>query len=219
MRLFRFPHSPYALKLQALLELMGRRYTVVDVGFLERGELLALSGGLYVPALQEEDGTVTVDSRRIAERLVAQPGGAAMAPSPWEGPIWAVCDWIDGPLEELLFRLAAPSVRAAWTKPEERAFYTLIKERKFGAGCLEQWARDRTELIARSRSLLAPISRTLSAQPFLFGDKPTLADATLYGQFGMLAADRGLEPAQLGEAFPGWLDRLAKARHEKAVRG
>jgi glutathione S-transferase len=213
MKLYRFAHSPYVHKIQALLELLGKPYTAVDVPFCDRLELATLTGGyIHVPVLVDEDGSVVCDSRRIAERLVGQPGGALMVPSPWEGPIWAYGDWVDGPLEDVLFRLASPGVRARFRRADERAFYTLIKERKFGSGCVDQWAQQRDELIARGRALLAPTARTLAAQPFLFGTRPTLADAALYGQFAMLAADETIAPASLGEVFPAWLERLATAR-------
>ncbi len=213
MKLYRFAHSPYAHKISALLELLGKHHTVVDVAFCDRAELAALTGGyIHVPVLVDDDGTVVTDSRRIAERLVGQPGGDRLVPSPWQGPIWAYCDWVDGPLEDVLFRLASPAVRARFQRLEERAFYTLIKERKFGTGCVDQWAAQRDELMARGRVLLQPTARTLAAQPFLFGDRPTLADAALYGQFAMLAADETIAPVGFGEVFPAWLARLGDAR-------
>ena len=213
MRLFRFSYSPYARKIEALLELMGQPVTLVEVPYVDRSELLALTGGyMHVPVLEDDDGSVVVESRAIAERLIARPAGAKLVPSPWEGPIWAYCDWVDGPLEDVLFRLASPAVRDAWPTLAERAFYTLIKERKFGAGAVDSWARSRDELLARGRALLAPTARTLGASPFLFGERPTLADAALYGQFAMLGADAKLTPAHFGDVFPGWLARLADAR-------
>jgi glutathione S-transferase len=213
MKLFGFAHSPYAHKIRALLDLLGKRHTYVDVPFLERAELVQLTGGyIHVPVLVDEDGTVVTDSRRIAERLVAQPGGARAVPAPWEGPIWAYCDWVDGPLEDVLFRLASPAVRDAWKRADERAFYTLIKERKFGAGCVDAWAAQREELIVRGRALLVPTARTLAAQPFLFGAEATLADAALASQFAMMASDAKLPPALFGEVFPAYLERFARAR-------
>jgi glutathione S-transferase len=213
MKLFGFAHSPYVHKLRVALELLGKKYEYVDVPFLERRELAELTGGyIHVPVFVDDDGTVVTESRRIAERLVGQPGGARLVPSPWEGPIWAYCDWVDGPLEDVLFRLASPAVRDAWKRPDERAFYTLIKERKFGAGCVDAWAAQREDLIARGKALLAPTVRTLSAQPFLFGERPSLADAALLGQFAMMSCDAKLPPALFGEVFPAYLERLATAR-------
>ena len=66
-----------------------------------------------------------------------------------EGPIWAYADFCDGPLEDVLFRIASPLIRDAWQSPGERALYTLIKERKFGPGCVDLWVP------VRARSWLA----------------------------------------------------------------
>jgi glutathione S-transferase len=90
-------------------------------------------------------------------------------------------------------------VRDAWPTPGERALYALVKERKFGAGCVDAWQRDQAQLIERARRLLEPTLRTLAARPFLFGDAPTLADAALYGLCAMLE-----------EADPKLLARVAE---------
>lgn len=190
MKLFRLHYSPYARKVQLLLDLLEVDYEVVEVSYSDRTELAQLTGGyIYVPVLLEDDGRVTVESRDICERLLAPPAAAQkLTPSPNQGPIWAYSDFCDGPLEDVLFRIASPVIRDNWSDPGERALYTLIKERKFGAGCVEQWARDRDALFARGRKLLAPTLATLAERPFLFGGHPTLADAALYGNLAMLHA-------------------------------
>lgn len=197
MKLYRLNYSPYALKVQMLLDLLGVRYEPIDVVYGDRTELATVTGGyIYVPVLVDDDGTVVTESRNICERLLARPGGERLVPSPFEGPIWAYADYCDGPLEDVLFRISTPVVRDRWQDPFERALYVLIKERKFGAGCVDAWAKDRDNLVARARHLLAPTVRTLSQRPFLFGDRPTLADCALYGNLTMLhAADPALVTA------------------------
>lgn len=194
MKLYRLRYSPYALKVQMLLDLLGEHYEAIDVEYGDRTELARVTGGyIYVPVLVGDDGSVVTESRTICERLLARPGADRLVPKPFEGPIWAYADYCDGPLEDVLFRISTPVVRDQWTNPFERALYVLIKERKFGAGCVDAWAKDRETLVARARHLLAPTISTLSQQPFLFGDRPTLADCALYGLLSMLhAADPAL---------------------------
>jgi glutathione S-transferase len=200
MKLYRFPYSPYARKVQMVLELLGRRHQIIDVDYTDRTELATLTGGyIYVPVLVDDDGTVVCDSRKICEHLLVGPAAATLVPPPLDGPIWAYADWCDGPLEDVMFRIGSPSVRLRWKTAGERALYTLIKERKFGAGCVDDWARDRPQLLARTAEMLAPSARTLSAQPFLFGARPTLADAALHGLLAHLAA---AEPALLATFRP-----------------
>src|SRR5688572_2187070 len=183
MKLYRFRYSPYARKVQTLLDLIGVRYELHEVPYGDRNELARLTGGhIMVPVLVDDDGTVVVESRDICERLVARPDAAWLVPSALAGPIWGYTDFTDNTLEDVLFRIASPAVRDAWPSPFERALYVFVKERKFGAGCVDGWLREREALFARAHKLLAPTLRTLAERPFLFGDAPTLADAALDGQ-------------------------------------
>jgi glutathione S-transferase len=212
MKLYRFRYSPYARKVQMLLDLMGAAHEIVEVSYTDRDELAALTGGyIHVPVLVTDDGKPIVESRAICEHLVASRAGARFVPSPFEGPIWAYHDFVDGPLEDPMFKIGSPAVRDAWPTPGARALYVLIKERKYGAGCVDAWERDRASLIAKARHLLAPTLKTLSVRKFLFGDAPTLADASLYGLCAMLeAADRALLPA-VAEGLVPFARRLEAA--------
>jgi glutathione S-transferase len=189
MKLYRFHYSPYARKVQMVLDLLAADYELVEVRYGARQELAALTGGyIYVPVLVGDDGAVLVESRSICQKLTSSPAGARLVPAPLEGPIWAYSDFVDGPLEDILFRIATPGIRDGWSDPFERALFVLVKERKFGPGCVDAWARDRASLLARARQILEPTLATLAQRPFLFGDSPTLADASLYGNCVMLEA-------------------------------
>jgi glutathione S-transferase len=213
MKLYRLRYSPYARKVQAVLDLTGARHEIIEVPYQNRDELAALTGGhVMVPVLVDDDGTVVVESRVICERLVSRGLGKRLVPSPLQGPIWAYHDYADGPLEDVLFRIASPAVRDAWRTPGERALYTFIKERKFGTGCVDAWLRDQEALLAKARHLLAPTRATLAELPFLFGKEPTLADAALYGQLVMI---REAAPAlldALGADLRGFTERVEAFR-------
>jgi glutathione S-transferase len=107
-----------------------------------------------------------------------------------------------------MFRIASPGLRDAWTSPSDRALYVLIKERKFGAGCVDAWQRDQAGLIAKTQRLLAPTLRTLSARDFLFGDTPTLADAALYGVCAMVQEADPKLVARIAEPLVPYLRRV-----------
>src|SRR5689334_20411288 len=190
MKLYRFFQSGYARKIQALLELGGAAFDIVDVPYGNRAALVEVTGGyVQVPVVVLDDGRVVVDSRQISELLLREdPRFASMAPSPFEGPIWAYSDWVDAVLEDVLFRLASPAARARLPTPAERALYTFIKERKFGTGCVDEWMMSAAALAKKGAALLEPTAKTLAKSEFIFGNKPTLADASLFGQIAMLAA-------------------------------
>jgi len=213
MKLYRFRYSPYARKVQMLLELAGHAYELVEVPYGDRTELATLTGGyIYVPVLVTNDDRVIVESRDICEALLVGSVAARLVPPPLQGPIWAYADFCDGPLEDVLFRVASPAVRDAWDRPSDRALYVLIKERKFGAGCVNAWERDRDELLAKAKRLLAPTLATLSERPFLFGERPTLADAALYGNCAMLEETDPELLERVSKELGGFMRRLESAR-------
>jgi glutathione S-transferase len=209
MKLYRFRYSPYARKVQMLLDLLGARYEIVEVPYSDRTEIATVTGGyIHVPVLVDDDGTVVTESRDICRHLLRGAAGARLVPSPWEGPIWAYADFTDGPLEDPMFRLASPAVRDAWPSVSDRALYVLIKERKFGAGCVDAWERDRPRLLAAAQRLLEPTLQTLAVRPFLFGDAPTLADAALYGVAKMIDEVDPALLARVAEPLAPFLRRV-----------
>jgi glutathione S-transferase len=209
MKLYRFRYSPYARKVQMVLDLLGAKYETIDAKYGDREELAQLTGGyIHVPVLVDGAKVIT-ESRAICEHLLASD--RRLVPAPWEGPIWAYHDFIDGPLEDVTFRIASPAVRDSWPTAFERALYVMVKERKFGAGCVDAWARDQNVLVGKARHLLAPTLQTLSARPFLFGDAPTLADASLYGVCAMLEAGDPALLARVSEELVPFARRLEAA--------
>jgi glutathione S-transferase len=214
MKLYRFSYSPYARKVQIVLELLGIEHKLVDVKYSDRRELAELTGGyIYVPVLVDDAGRVIVESRDICEFLLERgEWKERLVPSPLEGPIWAYSDFVDGPLEDVLFRIASPALHERWEDPGERALFTLIKERKFGVGCVAAWQRDRDELVRRGARLLAPTLATLRERPFLFGQEPTLADAALYGVITMLDEASPTLIQKLGPSLTEFRTRLEAAR-------
>lgn len=212
MKFYRFRYSPYARKVQMVLDLLGVEYQLIEQSYADRGELAELTGGyIQVPVLLTADGRAIVESRVICEHLLAGPAGEKLVPAPLEGPIWAYADFVDGPLEDVLFRIASPDVRDAWPTAAERALYVYIKERKFGTGCVDVWLRDRPQLIQRAQAMLAPTLKTLAQRPFLFGDSPSLADAALYGNCAMLEEARPELLSQISAQLVSYARRLEGA--------
>lgn len=217
MQLHRLHYSPYARKVQMLLELAGIPHEVIEVPYGQREELARLTGGyVHVPVLKTDEGEVIVDSRRICERLVERAEARFLVPPGLEAAVWGLHDFVEGPLEDVLFRLASPPIRDGWPTAWERALYTLVKERKFGAGCIDAWAADRAGLLARAEEMLAPTRRTLSVRPFLLGDAPTLADLALYGQWAMLEAAKDDTLAALSPVFVAHARRIEARRPIRA---
>ncbi|HTQ03605.1 MAG TPA: glutathione S-transferase N-terminal domain-containing protein, partial [Polyangiaceae bacterium] len=76
MKLYRTRYSPYARKVQMLLDLLGQRYEAIEMPYSDRTEIASVTGGyIYVPVLVGDDGSVTVESRDICEKLLAGEAG------------------------------------------------------------------------------------------------------------------------------------------------
>jgi glutathione S-transferase len=211
MQLYRFLYSPYVWKVRALLDLARADYRVIDVPYCDRRELLSVSGDIQVPVLVLDDGRVLSGSRTICNTLIAEDARfARFLPSPLEGPISAYADWAEDDPDESIWFLSAPGIRDSYTNAHDRAFFTLVKERKYGVGALERWAERGDELADELRAWLAPTARTLARVPFVFGDAPTLADAALYGQLCMLSGAAPARVAALDPALLAWMERLQK---------
>src|SRR5262249_46236948 len=147
---------------------------------------------------------VITDSRNICRWLVSRDSGWWLVPPHLAGAVWAFADWCDGTFEDVMFRIATPRIARRFPRPADRAMFTFIKERKYGAGCVGLWEREHEALIGKAANLLEPTLQTLKRQPFAFGDEPTLADAALYGQFMMLkVAEPGL-PSKVWKGVDPW---------------
>ncbi len=212
MKLYRFPHSNYAWKVQASLELGKVPFEIVDVPLVDRTELVAVSGGMHVPVVVTDDGRMIRDSRVILQTLAAEDERiGALVPAHLAGPVWAYCDWTDGPFEDVMFRMASPGIRAAFRTPLERALFTLVKERRWGAGAVDAWAEQRAEFLVKARDLLQPTLRTLAHVPWVMGDRPTLADPALYAQLAMCAYADPTLVGGLGDGLAPWIQRMRAA--------
>ena len=216
MRLFQFSYSPFAAKVRKCLELKGINFEPVEVPYLDRRELVALTGGYaHVPVLEDE-GRVITDSARITAYLDER-----YQPSLRVDPLAVVIEqWAEGPLEDVAFRVATPGVEARFAqlqggREDARALFRLVKERRYGAGCVDAWRREADALSSRLADLLAPIAETVARRPFLLGETPSLADAAVYGQLVMVESGA---PGWIAARMPSlrdWSERLRAARGKR----
>ena len=73
----------------------------------------------------------------------------------------------------------------------------------------------------RFHTLLVAIEPVLASRPFLFGDRPTLADASVYGQLDMNRSDPSAwrSIASRAPATARWIERLARGEAGPATPG
>lgn len=212
-RLYQFVSSPFCAKVRKILDFKGIDYEIVEVDYLERKELLTASGQLMVPALTLDGGETIVDSVRIAARLEELQPEPTLLPAGSRGMHRVLAGYIDNQLEDALFRAAIPDELAHWHErgSDRAAFWRLIRERKYGAGFVEQMLATHDAEMARASAALAPFEEALGERPFMLG-RLGLADFALYGQLYYFAFRGELKiPAALVNlrAFFGRMDRIS----------
>lgn len=212
LRLYGMSFCPFAAKVRKCLELKGIAFEAVDVPLLDRRALVRVTGGgIQMPVL-EDGGEVVSGSARITSYLDER-----YAPSLRADPLAVVVEgWADGPLDDVILRLATPGLEARMAelnggREDAAGMFRFLKERRYGAGCVDGWKKEAESLSARAAELLAPLGRILAGSPFLLGAAPSLADAAVFGQLHMLEMS---EPTWIGAHVPAvraWWERMAHA--------
>jgi len=213
LRLYQFATNPFCAKIRKILDYKGADYELVEVDYLERKELLLVSGQLTVPALTLETGETMIESERIAQRLEELYPEPTIFPPEWRGLHLTLARYFDSELEEALFRPAVPDKIAHYRRRgvDHEALWRLIREHKYGPGFCDNMVRDRAANLARARELLAPLDETLADRAFMLG-RIGYADFALYGQLFNLAFTGELKiPMELVNlrAFYGRMDRIS----------
>jgi glutathione S-transferase len=198
-RLYQFATSPFCAKVRKILDFKGIDYETVEVDYVERKELVMVSGQMMVPALALSDSEVVVDSERIALALEKRYPEPTLFPQPWRGVHLALGRYFDAQLEDALFRAAVPFELTHYRRQgaDHEALWRLIRERKYGPGFIEQMLREHSANLSRALELLAPLEEPLADRAFILG-RIGYADFALYGQLTYFAMSGTLTlPADL----------------------
>ncbi|MEL6319341.1 MAG: glutathione S-transferase [Cyanobacteria bacterium J06626_14] len=210
IKLYRFPYSCYALKVQYLLDKLNLEYETIDVPYTDRTELVEVTGGrVVVPAIAVGD-RVIVESRNICEYLLDLTPNE-LVPEGQEAVIWAYGDWCDSTVEDVLFRIATPGIAEKFSTVFEKALFAYVKERRFGAGCVELWRNTQPQLITKAKDLLQKTIQSIAINGYVVGKSITYADITLLGHLAMVEyANPELIP-QIDDALPDYMTRVRAA--------
>ncbi|AZE52152.1 Glutathione S-transferase [Pseudomonas chlororaphis] len=159
IKLYNFPRSGHAHRVELMLSLLGLPFELVFVdlakGEHKQAEFLALNAFGQVPVIDDQ-GVVLADSNAILVYLAQKYGQGRWLPS---DPVGAarVQRWLSAAAGPIAF---GPAVARLITV--------------FGA------QRNAEEAIALSHALLKVVEQELTASPYLAGSEPTIADIAGY---------------------------------------
>ncbi len=182
--LIQFPWSPFCITIRRILERNRIPHRIKNIPCHERDSVIrATKGRAYsVPCII--DGKMAVgdftDFGQEVARYVDRKHKLGLFPRDKEGIQAILARYIENDLEGVGFKVDDSYVIP--TLPlVERTMVIRHKERKFGKGCVRQWARDRATLNRQFSNLLKPIDNMLAASDYLIGERPLFVDYDLYG--------------------------------------
>ena len=191
LRLYQYAMSPYCIAADLMLRHSGIPYDVVDLPVGDPSEVIKLTRGAYyqVPLIVDlfnhkliYDASPTGDD--VARFINAQAPLMNLFPEKAAGLQQIFVAYVENECEAVGFKVN-DAFGDKWLRSDlERGLHRRHKERKFGAGCLEQWTRDVDSLTEKFFALLAPFEQILGLHPFLTGEQPVYADYILAGVVG-----------------------------------
>ena len=185
--LVQFPWSPFCITIRRIMERHKIPHRVKNVPSHDRSAVIrATKGrGYTVPCLIDGKTAVAdfTDFGQEVARYLDRKHELGLFPRDKEGIQAILARYIENQLEDIGFRVNDSYVLPALPLVE-RVMQYRHKERKFGKGCVQQWARDRNKMIAEFEDRLRPIDNMLASSPFLVADRPLFVDYDLYGILG-----------------------------------
>jgi glutathione S-transferase len=188
--LYHIEGCPFCEKVRLALALEGLQYESRQIDPNDRSEVERLSGQPKVPIMVEEDGSVILESNRIMQQLVSAPESALVPPSRRDQALtWVLVDRADARLAPICYRLKNRS------DPEGNP----LTEEDLGV------------LRNRLKEELAVMEGILERGPFLFGERPTVADVAAHAFLNRLPEDERDPLVSRLARVSGWYERVVEA--------
>ena len=214
MKLYQFPHSPYCIPISLILKNAQVPHEEVLVPNWDRGIVSELTNGAYyqVPVI-EDNGTIVYegsdDSLDVAEyvnRLI----NYELFPERIAGIHKVLIDYIESEIEEIGFKTVDADYVFSIENVAERTDVIRHKERKFGRGCVDDWRKNKEELLSQFYCRIDSFKGALENNQFLFGDQPVYADYAFYGVIGNVHFIESNIRMEGREWLKDWIDRLSQ---------
>jgi len=218
-----FSGTPFAIKVQRILDWKRLPYRVHEVGWLERAQVLpALSSSNKLPVL-EYDGVLVEDSTSIAYFLEARHPSPPLIPD--DTLLAARCSMLEDWADEVLYWYGVYAQRRITETPIVVDAYFRDLPEDFRARAIEL-TNDGVEknlhrqgfgrypkekIMADIRRGLDALSAFVASDAFAAGPAPSLADFALFGQFHrrLAGTDPWLETEVAARpALGAWLARV-----------
>lgn len=221
LELIQFPWSPYCIVQRRLLEYSGADFKITNIPNGDRSLIWKITRQRYyqVPVLR--DGSKVIfetdgDSQVIAKYL-EQKLGLDLFPRKWEGLQDILWRYFENEIEGIGFKLND----IYWEEmvpPKDRLLFLRHKERKFGRGCIEQWAAQQKVLLKELEAKLIPCEEMLLTRDFLLEEQPRFVDFDLFGMLGNFLYSGHYNLPKPHKRLAAWYEQMARIKIKKSAR-
>mgnify|MGYP001274331073 FL=1 len=185
IELIQFPWSPFCLVQRHILRYSGVPFKITNLKLTnDRSLIWKLTKERYygVPIVRDGRNVVfeTDDYSQVVAKYLDQKLKLALFPPELEGEQSILWRYIEDEVEARTFKLNDIYFRDFVVRADQLPFIR-HKERKFGRGCIDQWAASQQILQAELAERLLPFEEMLTYRPFLLGDRPRFVDFELLG--------------------------------------
>lgn len=213
IELFQFAWSPYCLVQLRILEFARTRFKAVAVPVNDRSRVWALTRQRYyqLPVLRDGRNVIfeTSDDSQVIAKYLDDKLQLGLFPRRLEGVQSLIWRHIEQDVEGLTFRLNDSAYREFVPKTDWLG-YVRHKERKFGRGCIDRWAREQPELLRQLAHVLQPYEDMLLAHAFLLDERPRFVDFDLYGMLANLRYSGRFDLPELHVRLRDWFGRMSR---------
>lgn len=216
--LYQFDHSPFCIPIRQALTALGVPFRIEQVPVHDRTKVIQATNGNYyqVPMIVNGNDVIyesAPESQDVARYVDRKWGMGKLFPERLEGTQGILIPYLENVVEPTTFKLVDPKWIPAIPDLVERTMIIRHKERRFGRGCVDAWAREADALRTEAVRKLKPLDRMLAHTPFLTGDVPVYADFLLEGMLGNLTyRNYNSIPPEL-TSFPAFRSRLLAHRY------
>jgi glutathione S-transferase len=218
LQLLQFPWSPYCLVQRRIIEYSGAQHQIVNVPPNDRSLIWKETRQRYyqVPVLKDGKNVLfeTGENSQVIAKYLESKLQLGLFPREWEGIQDLVWENIENEVEAITFKLNDAAYKEFVPKGDQLN-YLRFKERKFGKGCLRQWAEQHLALQRRLAEKLLPFEQMLGNRPFLLDRRPRFVDFDLWGMLAnfLYSGKYKLPPSR--PRIKAWHGRMTHVKFDK----
>lgn len=212
LQLYTHPVSPFGIGIEKILTSYSIPHEVIHLPYSDRRIIVEKTNGAYyrIPLIVD-DGVPVWDRTDLGQEIARhldQKYELGLFPESLEGLQYILARYIEGEIESVGFKINDIDYESWLPDLYDRVMFVRHKERRFGDGCIKEWAASESELLSAFTELLRPLDAMLKVSPFLIDARPRFVDFDLYGILGnFMFSGRQQIPSSLTSLIK-WKERM-----------